>query len=71
MQLKKNQSTINGNKVEDIDGCDVGNIDGYSTVCWIIGRLVRWKIVVAVEKKFFKKENPSLQSSEFVTSCLQ
>ena len=27
--------------------------------------------LLAVEKKFFKKENPSLQFSEFVTSCFQ
>jgi len=66
--LRKINPTIYGNIVEDIDGCDVGNIDGYY-VGLLVGKLDGR--LLAVEKKFFKKENPSLQFSEFGTSCFQ
>ena len=66
--LRKIDPTKYGNIVEDIDGCDVGNMDGYYVgllVGLLDGRLL------AVEKKLFPKENPSLQLSEFATSYLQ
>jgi len=61
--LRNINPTIYGNNVEDIDECDVGNIDGYY-VGLLVGKLDGR--LLAVEKKSFPKENPSLQSSEFV-----